>query len=127
MTGFLGVLGVAGFAWLCLFQMTLAAGLPIGRMAWGGQYRVLPASLRWASLAVVPFMVLGVLVVAQAASLIEPLLPDVVVRPALGGFAALFALSFVGNAASKSRVERLHGVPLTAVICSSTLGLFFLA
>jgi hypothetical protein len=43
-------------------------------------------------------------------------LPDITVRPLLGALAALFALSFVGNAASQSRIERLHGVPLAAAL-----------
>ena len=34
-----------------VFQVLLAAGLPLGRAAWGGQYRVLPPRLRWGSVA----------------------------------------------------------------------------
>jgi hypothetical protein len=43
----------------------------------------------------------------------------------LWAFAALFALSLVGNAASSSRIERLHGVPLALVLslCCGALAL----
>lgn len=113
-----GWIAVGGFLWLALFQALLAAGLPLGRMAWGGAHRVLPGRLRAASLAVVPFALLGAAVAAQAAGL-AALLPPVFVRPILGAFAALFALSLLGNAASRSRAERLHGVPLALVLALS--------
>jgi hypothetical protein len=41
----------------------------------------------------------------------------------LGAYGALFALSFVGNAMSQGRAERLHGVPLTIILAGSTLAL----
>ncbi|MGP1357162.1 hypothetical protein [Roseicyclus sp.] len=113
-----GWIAVGGFLWLALFQAMLAAGLPLGRMAWGGAHRVLPGRLRAASLAVVPFALLGAAVAAQAAGL-AALRPPVFVRPILGAFAALFALSLLGNAASRSRAERLHGVPLALVLALS--------
>lgn len=34
---------------LSAFQITLAAGAPLGRFAWGGEHRVLPATQRIAS------------------------------------------------------------------------------
>ncbi|MCU4654430.1 hypothetical protein N8I71_16440 [Roseibacterium sp. SDUM158016] len=115
-----GYLGTAGFAWLVLFQLGLAAGLSYGHMAWGGTQRVLPGRLRLASLASAAFAMLGLVTVAQAAGFIAGPLPGIMLRPLLGVFAALFALSVVGNAASKSRAERLHGVPLALVLAVSS-------
>lgn len=40
------ILACALLAALAIFQGTLIAGAPLGRMAWGGQHRVLPARLR---------------------------------------------------------------------------------
>jgi hypothetical protein len=111
--------GLAGFLWLALFQALLAAGVPLGRMAWGGHHRVLPRGLRLASLAVVPLALLGALVVAQAGGLGPAPLPPVFVRPILGAFTALFAMSLLGNAATRSRAERLHGVPLALLLALS--------
>lgn len=115
-----GYAGLAGFLWLALFQALLAAGLPLGHMAWGGADRRLPRARRLASLAVVPLALIGALVVAQAAGLGPDLLPRVVIRPALGAFAVLFALSLLGNAASKSRAEAAHGVPLALGLALAT-------
>jgi hypothetical protein len=63
--------------------------------------------------------VLGAVTVAQGSGLGPAVLPDIFIRPLLGAFVALFALSFLGNAASKSRIERLHGVSLTIVLAGS--------
>lgn len=120
MTALAGYAGLAGFLWLALFQALLAAGLPLGHMAWGGAHRRLPRARRLASLAVVPLALIGALVVAQAAGLGPDLLPPVVIRPALGAFAVLFALSLLGNAASKSRAEAAHGVPLALGLALAT-------
>jgi hypothetical protein len=122
-----GYAGLAGFLWLALFQTLLAAGVPIGHMAWGGADRRLPRLKRMGSLAVIPFALLGAIVVAQASGIGPEVLPGILIRPALGAFGALFALSLVGNAMSQSRAERLHGVPLTIILAASTLVLALLA
>lgn len=98
----------------------LAAGLPLGRLAWGGGHRVLPTRLRIASLASVAVAVLGGLAVAQAAGLGPDFLPAAVLRPVLWTFTGLFALSFIANLAGASGAERLHGVPLTVILAAST-------
>lgn len=117
----MAVPGLIGFAWLALFQLALALGAPIGQMAWGGAHAGrLPRGLRSASLAIAALGVLGMGVVAQRAGFIDPLLPGALIDPLLWGFCGLFAVSFLGNALSRSRVERLHGVPLTIVLCAST-------
>jgi len=119
----LGILGLVAFGWLAVFQVLLAAGAPLGAMAWGGAHRVLPRLLRWGSLASAGIALFGAVVVAQASGLIALVLPDVVIRPALIALTGLFALSLVGNVATQSRVERLHGVPLTILLAGSTGGL----
>jgi hypothetical protein len=114
-----GIAGLSGFVWLAVFQVLLALGLPLGAMAWGGTHRVLPGRLRVASVVSAGLAVLGAVTVAQGSGLGPAVLPDIFIRPLLGAFVALFALSFLGNAASKSRIERLHGVSLTIVLAGS--------
>ncbi|AHM02830.1 hypothetical protein roselon_00385 [Roseibacterium elongatum DSM 19469] len=117
---------LAGFGWLALFQIALALGTPWGNMAWGGARRVLPPALRLGSLAVAVLAVFGVAVALQAGDIAQMGLPRDVLRPALGAFAILFSVSFVGNALSRSRVERRHGVPLTITLALSSALLFVL-
>ncbi len=120
MIAFAGYLGAAGFAWLILFQLGLAAGLPYGHMAWGGGARKLPAPLRLASLASAALAGVGVIAVLQAAGLIAPVISLIPPKLLLGALALLFSLSLVGNALSQSRAERLHGVPLTLILAGTT-------
>lgn len=119
-----GSIGLVAFGWLALFQLLLALGAPLGHMAWGGARRVLPGHLRAASLFSMGLALLGAATVGQASGLGPELLPEVFVRPLLGAFVAVFVLSLVGNAASRSRVERLHGVPLTILLAGSCAVLF---
>lgn len=122
MSGTLAWAGLAAFGWLTLFQLLLAAGLPLGAMAWGGAHRVLPGHLRLASLASAVLCGVGAALMAQAAGLVTAV-PQWVMRPALWAFAMLFVLSFFGNALSQSRIERWHGVPLTVLLASCCGGL----
>lgn len=119
-----GLGAAALFAWLAVFQVALAARAPLGRMAWGGRHPVLPAHLRWASLAAALLCALGVAAALQAAGRMA-VLPDAALRPLLLGLALLFALSTLGNAMSASRPERLHGTPVAAglALCCLILGL----
>jgi len=117
---------LAGFGWLALFQIALAVGTPWGNMAWGGTHRVLPPALRIGSMIVALLSVFGVAVALQVGNIAQMSLPQVVLRPALGAFAVLFAMSFVANALSSSRAERRQGIPLTLVLTISCGLLFFL-
>ena len=112
--------GALAFLWLAVFQTLLALGAPLGHLAGGGASGRLSAGKRLASFAVVPLALFGAGCFLQAAGVLR-LLPEGSLRLAFWGFAGLFALSFVGNAMSSSRVERLHGVPLTLVLCGASL------
>ncbi len=60
-------------ATLIIFQLLLAAGLPLAAYAWGGQYEdVLPTNLRWASLVAIPILALAAWSVLAGAGLVLP-------------------------------------------------------
>ena len=110
--------GLAASAWLIAFQLLLAAGAPLGFLAWGGQEpgRLSP-NRRLASLAVAALMAGFVILFGQVAGLWTAL-ADLPRWPFFAG-ALLFSVSLVGNLASKSVAERWHGVPLTVVLAVS--------
>lgn len=112
----IGWLTLCAYCWLGLFQLALAAGLPLGRLAWGGGHRVLPIRLRLASAASIPLAALGVAATGQALGL-WTVVTDAAATVALWGLGGLFALSLVGNLITSSRVERRHGAPLAAILC----------
>ena len=108
--------GLAAAVWTLAFQLLLAGGAPLGALASGGQDRGrLPRAKRFASLASAFLLAAIASMFGQAAGLWR-LWPEASLPWLFGLVAALFALSFVGNLASRSRPERLHGVPLTAIL-----------
>ncbi len=100
---------------LALFQMLLIVGLPLGRYAWGGQNRVLPARLRVGSaIAIAIYAVMAVIALGRA-ELIS-VLPPLVAAVAMWVVAAYLLLSVVPNLASKSQSERRVMVPVSLLL-----------
>jgi hypothetical protein len=91
---------------LVVFQLLLAAGLPLGRAAWRGKYRVLPSGLRWASLAAAGVLGLAAWVVLARAAVVAPGPEPIAILASTWVFAGFFFLNAIGNVTSKSRVER---------------------
>jgi hypothetical protein len=91
---------------LVVFQLLLAAGLPLGRAAWRGKYRVLPPGLRWASLAAAGVLGFAAWVVLARAGVVEPGPEPIAIRAGTWVFAGFFFLNAVGNVTSHSRIER---------------------
>ena len=91
---------------LVVFQLLLAAGLPLGRAAWRGKYRVLPPGLRWASLAAGGVLGLAAWVVLARAGVVAPGPDPIAIGAGTWVFAGFFFLNAVGNVTSQSRVER---------------------
>jgi hypothetical protein len=104
---------------LCLvmvFQLLLAAGLPLGQAAWGGQDPVLPPNLRWASLATVVVLGLAAWVVLARAGLVAPGARPVWIRVATWVFAGFFCLNTLENLVSSSAAERFVMTPVVLII-----------
>jgi hypothetical protein len=112
-------------AFLVVFQILLALGLPIGRAAWGGFHRVLPPKLRWASAAAVPILLTTGWVVLAGAGFAQPGPSSPAVRILLWVFCAYFVLNTVVNAFSKSLPERWLMTPLstTLAVCCAVLAI----
>jgi hypothetical protein len=100
---------------LAVFQILLAAGRPLGRLAWGGRHEVLPVSLR-----------IGSVVSVVSYAVIAWLLWRAVAQPGDAGpwmwiLTAFFGLGIVMNAASRSRSERLVMTPVVAALAACCL------
>jgi len=105
---------------LAVFQALLAAGLPLGRFAWGGQNDVLPAGLRIGSVVSIVLYAVFAVLILQAAGALD-LLPDGVADVALWVLAGYFVLGIAMNAISRSRPERLVMTPLVGVLAAACL------
>jgi hypothetical protein len=107
---------------LAVFQGLLAAGLPLGRFAWGGQHEVLPARLRTGSaVSIALYAVFAVLILQVAGAL--SLLSEGVAGVAIWVLAGYFVLGIAMNAVSRSRPERLVMTPVVAVLAACCLAL----
>jgi hypothetical protein len=101
------IAAVIVLAGLACFQIALAAGAPLGELAWGGANRVLPRPLRIAS-AVAVIVYLGIAVaILEAAGVVDALASDEAVRAAMWILVAFFGLGTAMNAISRSRKERV--------------------
>ncbi|MCZ2839648.1 hypothetical protein [Modestobacter sp. VKM Ac-2985] len=113
------VVGVALLGGLAVFQVSLIAGAPLGRFAWGGQHEVLPTGLRIGSaVSIVVYGLVAVLLLQVAGAL--DVLPRSVADVAIWVLTAYFAVGVLMNAVSRSRPERLVMTPVAlalAVVC----------
>jgi hypothetical protein len=105
-----------------VFQGLLAAGLPLGRFAWGGQNDVLPANLRIGSVVSIALYAVFAVLILQAAGCLT-LLPAGFVAVAIWVLAGYFVLGIVLNAISRSRPERLVMTPVTVLLAAACLTL----
>jgi hypothetical protein len=107
-------------ATLAAFQLSLAAGAPFGRLAWGGQNRILPTRMRIGSLASVAVYAVIAVLALDRADLID-VLPDLASRIGMWVVFGYLVLSILPNLASKSRPERAVMVPVSALLAGLAL------
>lgn len=105
---------------LATLQISLAAGAPLGHLAWGGQHRTLPNRQRVGSVLSVGIYGLIALIVLDRSGQID-LFTEQVSRIGIWISFAFFALSIVGNALSRSFPERAVMVPTAAVLAALAL------
>ena len=107
---------------LVVLQIALAAGAPLGHLAWGGTYRVLPRGLRIASAVSVLVYALFAWIIAGAVASLDRFgdyIPDK--PPGIWVLTGYFGLGVVVNLVSRSRPERLVMTPVAAVLCACCL------
>lgn len=119
------VLAALILAGLICFQLLLAVGLPMGHYAWGGAHRVLPRSLRIASV-VATFVYLALAMGILEAGGVIDLDASEVPRVAVWILAAFFGIGVLMNAISRSEKERrmaFVALALSALCVVVALGL----
>lgn len=107
---------------LAVFQIALAAGAPLGSLAWGGKHRVLPRGLRIASAVSVLLYALFAAIIAGAVSSLDRFGDHVAETPiGIWILTAYFGLGILVNLISRSRPERFVMTPVAAVLCACCL------
>jgi hypothetical protein len=101
---------------LAIFQVLLATGQPLGHVAFGGKFSVLPRRLRFASgLSALMFILALYFILARAGQLgdVRNAAP---IRVGLWVFVGIVFVSALANASSSSRWERWCMAPLALVL-----------
>lgn len=100
---------------LGLFQLLLAAGAPLGHLAWGGRYRTLPPRLRVSSAISAALYAAFIVLVLDGAGVLS-LLSSQITGVGMWVLAGLLALGAFPNLMSRSRHERYLMAPLALVM-----------
>lgn len=111
---------LAVLAALAVLQVLVAAGLPYGRLVWGGQHRALPTRLRIGS-AVSVLLYAGFAAVLASRAGLLPGGASAPVQVLTWCLLAYFALGIVMNGISRSRAERAVMTPTCVVLAAATL------
>ncbi|MFE7844285.1 hypothetical protein ACFUTX_03715 [Microbacterium sp. NPDC057407] len=104
-------------ALLSLFQLALVLGAPIGRFAWGGQHRVLPARLRIGSAVSILIYALIDLIAWDRVGAVD-VFPEPFSEVAMWVVFGYFVLGIGMNAISRSKPERYTMVPVCIVLAA---------
>lgn len=115
-----GILLVVIYSGLLIFQALLAAGVPLGELAWGGQAAVLTPELRTASIVAIVIFLVAIVMVLEKIGVIHVLNRPRLVTGFLWVFGAYMFLNTLGNLLSTSGLERLIMTPLafiSGVLC----------
>lgn len=112
------ILACVLLAGLTIFQGALIAGAPLGRMAWGGQHRVLPTNLRIGSAVSLGVYALFAYAALAKAGLVPALVSESFTSVTMWVMTAYFALGVLMNGISRSKPERLVMTPTTAALAA---------
>lgn len=117
MSGTAAILAATILAGLTAFQAALAAGAPLGHLAWGGQQTVLSPGRRIASAATIPIYVLIALILLDQAGVIH-IVPDGVAQVSAWVVGGFFLLGVAANLASSSAPERRIMAPIAFLLAA---------
>jgi hypothetical protein len=110
------VLAYVLLAALAVFQVALVAGAPLGRLAWGGQHRVLPRGLRIGSAVSVVLYALFAYLISRAVVHATDVGDFQENYPLIWVLTAYFGIGVLANLASRSRPERFVMAPVALVL-----------
>ncbi|MEU4446168.1 hypothetical protein AB0K14_33260 [Actinosynnema sp. NPDC050801] len=111
----------AGFVAVSAFQALLAAGIPLGRAAWGGAAAELPTTLRVASGVATAFWLVAAAVVLRRGGYPVRWVPERVATVGTWALVGLLTAGLLMNLASPSPWERFGWAPVIALLAALCL------
>jgi hypothetical protein len=110
------IIAVVIFVVISVFQLLLALGLPLGKLAYGGKYEKLPTKMRIMSLVAIGIFALGAISVLERAGLITIFNNPIFTLVVVWVIAIYLAFNTLLNAISKSKQEKLIMTPLSLIL-----------
>ena len=99
-----------------MFQILLALGAPLGKMAWGGKYSILPLQLRIGSLISAGLLILAIFIFLEKAKLLYIFNSNLLVNLLVWFFVVIFSSSSLGNILSESKLEKSIMMPIAITL-----------
>lgn len=119
------IISTAIFIGLSIFQLLLALGLPLGRAAWGGEYEILPTSLRIGSLLSIFILFFASYLVLSRAEIIRDFGLPRLSKYGVLVLAGFFSVNTLANFISQSNFERMIMTPIALTLSICCFILFF--
>jgi len=114
------------FIIMVLFQFLLVIGLPLGHLAWGGQYEELPQKLRVMSAVSMGIYIYAIIMVLEVVEIINIVLIPLLAYISVWVLAIYFTLGILMNGVSRSKWEQRIMTPIAAIsaICCYLIVIF---
>ncbi len=109
------IITVVVFGVISVFQLLLALGLPLGKLAYGGKYEKLPTNMRIMSIVAIGIFALGAISVLEQAGIITVFNNPIFTLVVVWIIAIYLAFNTLLNAISKSKQEKLIMTPLSLI------------
>jgi len=119
------IISTAIFVGLIVFQLLLALGFPMGRAAWGGEYEILPTSLRIGSLISAFILFFASYLVLSRAEIINDFGLPRLSKYGVLVLAGFFSINTLANLISQSNLERMIMAPIALTLNICCFILFF--
>lgn len=121
MTRMTAVVASLGFGGMMVFQLLLAIGLPLGKLAWGGESETLSQGLRIGSLASAGVFLAASVLVLERAGIIRGFGRPKVARIGTWCLVVLFTLSALLNVLQGGMWEKRVMVPVALLLAVLSL------
>lgn len=121
----LAILGAILFGGIAMMTLLVACGAPLGEFTMGGQYKVLPKSLRVMAGISIVIQLFAMVIVLQAGGYMALWLSPKVTKSVCIFYAVYLSVNTLMNLFSKSKKERyvMTGLSIVAAICFWYTGL----
>lgn len=103
---------------LSLFQAALVLGAPVGKYAWGGNYKVLPISFRIGSFFSIILYLLFAFIILTKVGILQASIDENLISTVMWVLSGYFVIGVLMNAVSRSRSEKLVMTPVAFILAA---------